>query len=162
MIYYSDRESIFEIIKKCYIDLYDNTEIANKLSMKASKAKNSTGVSILIFKQSAFKITFHKDCCKMVLKPMYKKLIPDTLKIKHLKNSIVVYVDNVSDFSCFSELYEKLFEDLSSQNIGCCSRYVECSDALQCVNNNVDIFPYCAYRRNLRNGKVFYGKNKNI
>ncbi len=41
----------------------------------------------------------------------------------------------------------------------CCSRYEQCSDALQCVHPNPSVAIGCRYRRNLKQGKVFYGKN---
>jgi hypothetical protein len=45
---------------------------------------------------------------------------------------------------------------------GCCSRYVECSDALRCTNPDVEFSKICAYKKNLMNGRIFYGKNANI
>ena len=43
---------------------------------------------------------------------------------------------------------------------GCCALYEECSDPRRCLraDANDDIYLGCYYRKNLRNGKVFYGK----
>lgn len=41
----------------------------------------------------------------------------------------------------------------------CCARYVECSDKLHCVCPDRDLALGCRYKKNLRNGVVFYGKN---
>lgn len=43
---------------------------------------------------------------------------------------------------------------------GCCSRYVECSDARKCLNPNKKSALGCYYLKNLRKGNIFYGKNK--
>lgn len=44
----------------------------------------------------------------------------------------------------------------------CCSRYIECSDSRACVAEN-PLFPIsCQYNRNLKNGIIFYGKNRNV
>lgn len=43
--------------------------------------------------------------------------------------------------------------------ISCCSKYRECSAAGQCVNSHLDYSANCQYRANLKQGKVFYGKN---
>ena len=47
----------------------------------------------------------------------------------------------------------------SADNIGCCSRYRKCSDAMRCVSPYPDISARCVYRKNLESGKPFYGKN---
>ncbi len=45
---------------------------------------------------------------------------------------------------------------------GCCSRYMQCSDAKKCVHPDLFTSLACGYRRNLEDGRIFYGKNKNI
>jgi len=45
---------------------------------------------------------------------------------------------------------------------GCCSRYMECSDAKKCVHPNKLYSTACAYRHQLERGHIFYGKNKNV
>ena len=45
---------------------------------------------------------------------------------------------------------------------GCCARYEKCSDAKKCVHENRLYALGCAYYHNLREGRIFYGKNKNI
>ena len=41
---------------------------------------------------------------------------------------------------------------------GCCSRYRECSDAGKCLIPELDYSIHCAYRKNLEQGQIFYGK----
>lgn len=49
------------------------------------------------------------------------------------------------------------------QSFGCCSKFKECSDALECVHENKLYAAGCKYRKiNLENGRIFYGKNRNI
>lgn len=48
------------------------------------------------------------------------------------------------------------------RDIGCCSHYMDCSDTLRCVQTDPLISMACIYRQNLKAGRVFYGKNKNI
>ena len=45
---------------------------------------------------------------------------------------------------------------------GCCSRYLKCSDAKECVHEDKQYAKGCAYYSNLKNGKIFYGKNRNV
>ncbi len=42
---------------------------------------------------------------------------------------------------------------------GCCSSYVECSDALKCLHEDDVIYRGCQYKINLFQGRIFYGKN---
>ena len=61
-----------------------------------------------------------------------------------------------------SIIYMAMLSDLGGEGFGCCSRYEQCSDALQCINPDIMLAQACAYRKHLEAGKVFYGKNKNI
>lgn len=45
-------------------------------------------------------------------------------------------------------------------DFGCCSRYLECSDAKKCVNPDKELALKCYYLKNLRKGLIFYGDNK--
>jgi hypothetical protein len=44
----------------------------------------------------------------------------------------------------------------------CCSRYMECSDAKQCVHPDKSFALGCGYRKILASGRIFYGMNRNI
>lgn len=61
-------------------------------------------------------------------------------------------------------VYAATIRLLESQekDIGCCARYLECSNARKCIYPIGVGFPvHCAYNANLRAGKIFYGANKN-
>lgn len=45
---------------------------------------------------------------------------------------------------------------------GCCGKYEKCSDALKCLDPDPEYGKRCYYKQNLDQGKVFYGKNRNI
>ncbi len=47
-------------------------------------------------------------------------------------------------------------------SFGCCSMFNECSDAKKCVHENKLYSKACMYRRHLDDGRIFYGKNRNI
>lgn len=44
---------------------------------------------------------------------------------------------------------------------GCCSRYLECSEAGHCLHPDQAAAKSCLYRKNLESGQCFYGKNAN-
>ena len=45
---------------------------------------------------------------------------------------------------------------------GCCSSFQECSDVKKCVHENKLYSKACMYRDSLDQGRIFYGKNRNI
>jgi len=58
--------------------------------------------------------------------------------------------------------YELRNYESKATPFGCCSHFVECSDAGECVHKNKLYACACYYKENLESGNVFYGKNKNI
>ena len=44
----------------------------------------------------------------------------------------------------------------------CCYRFEQCSDAGRCIHPNPAMATSCGYRKTLRDGKFFYGENRNI
>ena len=43
----------------------------------------------------------------------------------------------------------------------CCSRVEECSNAKRCIHPNPAMATSCGYRKILKSGRIFYGKNRN-
>lgn len=56
---------------------------------------------------------------------------------------------------------DKYFKE-GSDSYGCCHLYMECSDAKKCLHENKLYARSCIYGRNLAQGRIFYGKNRNI
>ena len=75
-------------------------------------------------------------------------------------------IEPLSDFGQFDDILRRLYEyslDHATGDVfGCCHRYLQCSDEKQCVHPNLDRAKNCMYFHNLRKGKIFYGKNRNI
>lgn len=67
--------------------------------------------------------------------------------------SIVQYIEQI--------ITHKIKRYKSKESFGCCSRHVQCSDALKCVHENKLYSTGCIYRSHLEKGEIFYGKNKN-
>ena len=45
---------------------------------------------------------------------------------------------------------------------GCCHLYEECSDAKKCLHENQAYAKGCIYGKHLAEGRIFYGKNRNV
>lgn len=60
------------------------------------------------------------------------------------------------------DIYYYLFLLAPVDSFGCCSRYIECSNARKCINPDKKMAQGCQYKENLKNGRIFYGKNRNM
>lgn len=59
------------------------------------------------------------------------------------------------------QIFKYEFNNIHGEEFGCCSQYMECSDARKCINSDFIFSLSCYYRTNLLKGKIFYGANKN-
>ena len=80
--------------------------------------------------------------------------------------SVKFTFDQIDEF--YFEFVEKCvdfaFQNYSSaaNKFGCCAKYAECSNAKKCLHANLLYATACEYRKNLEQGKIFYGENRNI
>lgn len=75
----------------------------------------------------------------------------------------------VSDIICaaqnFGPLCCKTLDYVINQypkGFDCCSRFEACSDAKGCIHPDRHLAADCGYRRILKDGRIFFGKNRNI
>lgn len=57
---------------------------------------------------------------------------------------------------------EAAFRDTATESFACCNDFIRCSDAKACIHPKDRFFIKCAYRQNLEQGRIFYGKNANV
>lgn len=72
--------------------------------------------------------------------------------------------DNVAELVVgdLQAVYDQCYDEQPAEGFGCCSRYIQCSDEKKCVHPDQDHARGCAYKANLDEGRVFYGKNRNV
>ena len=80
-----------------------------------------------------------------------------TIKVRFKKQSLTLpeYIRKNTEY-CLKNYESK------ADSFGCCSRFEKCSDAMKCVHENKLYSKACMYRTNLDQGRIFYGKNRNI
>ncbi len=107
---------------------------------------------------------------ELLIRPrQYKEIqLPQSAAVKSTtdKNFIHIVFSKL-DASVFDYIKQNILYCLknyhsNSKTFGCCSRFMECSDALKCVHENKLYSTSCTYRHHLESGKIFYGKNKNV
>lgn len=93
---------------------------------------------------------------------------PDDAVIKELKSDVLFkhVVFNEESNNLYDYIKENIiycidnYED--SYSFGCCSQFEKCSDLKRCIHGNKLYAKGCSYRKNLEEGKIFYGLNRNI
>lgn len=161
-------EILNNIVSNISEDIISQDE-RKKITVNINK---NNSISFTVFKNILLKITFQKsrmlveirklDCIKL------DKLSNEFEEIKYKENDlyIKIYINCIEDIykleSELKEVYKYLYLNEAIENFGCCSRYIECSDVMKCINPDKKMARGCQYKVNLESGKIFYGKNKNI
>ncbi len=65
-------------------------------------------------------------------------------------------------FAVFRQTKQAMFRELIDEKFGCCNDFLKCSDAKECIHPHDRFYNGCIYRRNLEEGRIFYGKNRNV
>lgn len=74
----------------------------------------------------------------------------------------VAFPSHLSGFSTpINHSWDSCRKD-SVESFGCCSSFLQCSDQLRCLHEEDASYYGCSYMGNLRAGRIFYGKNRNV
>lgn len=77
-----------------------------------------------------------------------------------------IYLNNYNNISNLSALILEIFDYCRAKTVGetfgCCSRYVDCSDAKACIYENERWSKGCIYRKNIINKRIIYGRNATL
>lgn len=104
-------------------------------------------------------LTQYGDCKKpkhAEVKELKSDLDVGCIRLIFDKNSL-----ELVDFVKEHVLYTLARYVSKASRFGCCSRFMDCSDAKKCVHENKLYSKACMYRSHLDSGRIFYGKNKN-
>lgn len=170
------KEKIEDIIKSC---------VANDIIGRFSFDQNKKGYSATLFSNVLVNIDISLQTSNRIIfrgNEELKDLIPSAfnLFIKYDETgekSLPVYtieinkgddllINSLIDLrSVIAKQQEWIFEQHPAEfSFGCCSHYQECSNAKRCTeySKNRPFYKGCSYRKNLENGKIFFGDNRNV
>lgn len=91
----------------------------------------------------------------------YKEKVDQADRSGYVKFPLSSFSDAQNHMSLLQEVLQVIIER-SGKEFDCCSRYLECSDARQCIHPDPQFGLKCGYRLVLKEGKVYYGKNRNV
>ena len=140
------------------------------LFFRKGKTATSQYSSVYLFNENSVfcRISFRGKQNYFSISSKYETLIPNSVEYSKQKsdpNFIRILIDTPDDIIKYMELLHQVLNaeiDAYPADYGCCAKYKECSDAKRCILTNPDIALRCIYRKNLKRGKIFYGKNRNI
>lgn len=160
-------QDILNDIRTYFSENYTNLDTEKIITFRESQsktAKKGFGGSIYFFSALAIQLDFKKGICRMVIKSKYynvtRDIAPDEINEKN--GNVVFYIKDLNQLLSLHDIFVDIFEDSTQKDFSCCSRYMECSDAIKCVQPLSEIYLHCSYRQKIRCGKVFLGKNRNI
>lgn len=125
------------------------------------------GYSINVSKTLVAKVnTDLTEICtsKKIITALQIEIPSDSKGLKNPKGFFKIFSESAeSGLSLLERVLQNFIDNyIPTERFGCCHRYIQCSDALQCIAPDKLHARGCYYRENLENGKIFYGKNANI
>lgn len=154
-------------IRKDYISIVENKEndvslwikdpIKFKLSyMVFNISKTKTRYDVTIKKKEADNVHITEGGELKIYKDKNGFISKYTVQFSQECDSMYAYLHDVFDYDLRS------YETSPDNSYGCCHMYKECSDSKKCLKEDKMSAKVCQYRKNLEQGRIFYGKNRNI
>lgn len=164
-------KAAFQLIKSALeLTLMNDNLSSDSVFFKEGNAVKSQYSSVYLFNEGSIflRICFRGKQHYFSILSKYKDYIPDGTAFKMIPSDsgyCRILLDSVEDMLKYEKMLCKILAmqiDTFPVDFGCCSRYESCSDAMRCIHPDSNMAIKCAYRKNLKNGRIFYGKNKNI
>lgn len=159
----NDERKAFELIYPKLCDIIYNAPIDSGVLI-FKEINNCSSVYFLSTSMLFFQIRLRKKTRYLAVPEDCKKYLPDDLTINSSTGTIRIPLNSPDDILQYTSMLRALLTRLTKMyhEFGCCSRYEACSDARTCIHPDIKFSLGCQYRHNLMDGKIFYGKNKNI
>lgn len=156
-----EKEAYLAIKPALSITLHENGLDDSKLSFEQRKEYHS-----VLFEKSVIFRIYNKKSTYITV-PTSALLIAGIQE--HIGKSKIGYskipLPNLKEIGKFTEVLQAVLQaviDSGPNEFDCCSRFEQCSDAKKCIHPDKAFSLGCGYRKILKSGCVFYGKNRNI
>ena len=166
------KNEILEILKNIIDTISDETISKLERDKIRTNINKNDSISFMAFNNILLKITFQKTRKFVEIRKINNidlaslKTRFEEVKYKEDDLYVKIYIKDIEEINNLKtelkEIYTYLYLNEPIEQFGCCSRYIECSDLLKCVNSDKKLARGCQYKQNLKNNRIFYGKNKNI
>lgn len=124
----------------------------------------------------AKKLLVFRICCRggqryISISDAFTHLVPQSIAMRIVPNKKGDGYSNY-EFNCTTEDIMTFVPTLTAildavidtipHEFDCCSRFEECSNEKRCINPNTARAITCGYRKIMKRGRIYYGKNRNI
>ena len=155
-------ESVCALLDKPISGVLDRNNIAlSNLSIKHGKNFSS----VFLISSLLFRIRVRKKANYIEIKNEYQTLITIDAPRKTNKDFTRYLIRSLNDVDalcpCLMDIVDAEIDNFPKE-YDCCSQYKECSDAKICVNPRKDSAIGCGYKKIMKHGRIFYGKNRNV
>lgn len=156
-----------DYLKDCSLELLDNKGQYDSVIIKPAPSPYRTTCNTALF--CRLKLNGKSQYMSFNVKyiELFKSLNIDVYQIKSDPAFIRVPLDILNGLDCKKEELSKIFnciflDSFSFGKFDCCGRYEQCSDLKKCVHDDPLYSTACTYRKQIENGTVFFGNNRNI
>lgn len=152
------------LIYKTILDILEN----NERSLESVKiTQNKAYHTVEIEDNAAIRIIINSRRQYISVKLKYEKLLINPIIPKSAesqKDWIKYQINGEDDLYKIELALLQIYDDCkpSGSMFGCCSRFSACSDAKKCIHPDRNYSKNCWYQENMKQGKIFYGINRNI
>lgn len=162
----SDERKAFDLIYPELSDIILNAPIDSGILI-FEELKNFSSVYFMDSNELFFRIRLRKKSRYILVPENYMYLFPpdtETSMTKSDAGMVRIVIQSYEDILKYVSVLRAILDQICRNNrdFGCCGRYIECSDAGTCLHPDPKFSLGCWYRYHLDEGKVFYGKNRNI
>ena len=155
-----DVNSVYNKIRDIYNENdkpLDSVEIIHNKNYSTVNIEKNAAIRIMIGSKSNY----------ISVKLKYEKLLIDPIipkSVKSEKDWIKYQIYNENDLDKIKLALIQIYDDCkpSGTMFGCCSRFNGCSDAKKCIHPDRNYAKNCWYQENMKQGKIFYGVNRNV
>lgn len=160
-----DETMAYQLLLPIFLSVLEMDNI-DPMLLVADRKKTYT--SVTLSSSLVTRLCFRGSSSYFSIPDAYSELIPQTASLSTAKGNkgfIRISVVPASSIMQYAEFFAELLGsviDNIPKEFDCCSQYEQCSDAKTCVNPRKEIAIGCGYKKIMRHGKIFYGKNRNV
>ena len=156
----------FEILKDCCKDMLSKLNVPTNLLI-LNGLKDKSAVCLVDEGHTVSHLRIRKNKKYITMPEDVQELLPITAQTYTLKSTpgiLYIMISIPEDVRQYADAFCKAvhIHIQKYHTFDCCGRYMECSNAKQCIHPKPVEALGCTYKRNLEKGLIFYGENRNI
>ena len=162
----SEEQKAYEIVYPEINDIIFNAPIDSGILI-FQEIGNCSSVYFLDANEIFFRVRLRKKSRYILIPQEYEDLLPNDTVVSKAKSDagmLRITIQAPEDILRYVPILRDVLDRIcrKHRDFGCCGRYEECSNEKRCVHPDPKYALGCWYHKNLLDGKIFYGKNRNI